>query len=245
VFSTLRVKRGVLFAWERHYARMKHDAGLMHIPFPEDSRALREELLRLVEANAAQESTLRVVVLRNRGGQFEGAGISRDFDLIAFTKDLTQWGGGCRLTVTPEGRHSGGPYARAKILAWAMNLTMLEDAQRKGFDETILLDSRGMVSECTSANIFGVWGDEVATPTCESACLPGVTRAILLEELSVPGVRIHERDFTLAELSTASEVFVTSSTRDLLPVLAIDGREAFDAFVERYVSAAEPTAARY
>lgn len=258
VFSTLRIRHGVLFAWERHYARMRYDAALMHIPFPGDPTAMRCELLRLVEANAAREGTLRVAVLRNHGGQFEGAGIDRDYDTIAFTKDPTRWGAGCRLNVTAEARHSGGPFASAKILSWSMNLTMLEEAVRQGYDETILLDSRGLVSECTSANIFAVIGSEVITPPRISGCLPGVTRAILLEEISIPGVRVFERDLTVDDLKSADEVFLTSSTRDLLPVLEIADhlvrqsktvmpalQAELGRFIERYVEEAKLAPAKY
>lgn len=223
VFSTLRVKDGVLFAWERHLARMRKDAAALHVPFPSDAEQLRSALLKLVEANHALDSTLRVAIVRNRGGQFEGAGIERDWDLVAFTKDTTRWGAGCRLTVTPEARHSGGQFAGTKILSWSLNLALLEQAQQRGFDETVLLDSRGFVSECTSANIFAAFGGDVLTPPLASACLPGITRAILLEDIRVPGLRLAERDLTLADLHAADAVFITSSTRNLLRVLEIDG----------------------
>lgn len=249
VFSTLRVKDGVLFAWERHWARMKNDAALMNIPFPADSDAIRADMLRLVERNEAFDGTLRMAILRNHGGQFEGAGIATDYDVVAFTKDAAKWGAGCRLAVTPEARHSGGQFAGTKILSWSLNLALLEQAQRQGYDETVLLDSRGLVSECTSANIFAVFGGDVRTPSRISACLPGITRAILLEEIRVPGLTISEGDLRLEELSAADEVFVTSSTRNLLPVLEIAGKhltakgdaaarlnEAFAAYVDRYVA---------
>ncbi|MCC6369183.1 MAG: aminotransferase class IV [Bryobacterales bacterium] len=249
VFSTLRVKDGVLFAWERHYARMKKDAERMRIPFPGDADDFRAALLELVRANHADDSTLRVVVVRNKGGAFEGQGIDRPYDLIAFTKDLAQWGDGVRLAVKRRARLSGSDFSGTKILSWSMNLAWLEEAQSGGMDEMLLLDDRGYVSECTSANVFIVEGDRVWTPPLSCGCLPGVTRAVILEELRVPGTHIGERDLTLQELSAADDVFITSSTRDLLPVKEVDGmpmrqngrvrgrlQEAFTAYVESYVS---------
>src|SRR5882724_8695261 len=79
VFSTIRVADGVLFAFERHWQRMHHDAVRMHVPFPADSGGLKSALLRLVEANNALNATLRVVVVRNRGGLFEGPDQEREF----------------------------------------------------------------------------------------------------------------------------------------------------------------------
>ena len=68
VFSTLRVKDGVLFAWERHYARMRRDAELLHVPFP-DSHYLESRLGQLIAANEAWDSTLRLAVVRNRAAR--------------------------------------------------------------------------------------------------------------------------------------------------------------------------------
>src|SRR5579864_3038001 len=68
VFSTIRVMDGVLFAFERHWDRMKRDAARMHVPFPADRDSVKTGLLRLVEANSAWNATLRVAVVRNHGG---------------------------------------------------------------------------------------------------------------------------------------------------------------------------------
>lgn len=249
VFSTLRVKDGVLFAWERHFARMRKDAALMRIPFPADADSFERQLLRLVEANQAPDCTLRVAVVRNRGGMFEGPAIDREYDIIAFTKDLTQWKHGVRLMTKAHGRHGDSPFSGAKILSWSMNLTMLEEAQANGFDEMLLLDHQGRVSECTSANIFIVEGNQVLTPPLACGCLPGITRAILLEEIRVPGVSVAEAEITPQRLQQAADVFITSSTRDLLGVSMVDHtaidscstvREnllsAFQAYLESYVA---------
>lgn len=249
VFSTIRVADGVLFAWERHWARMKYDAERMRVPFPDDADAVRRLLLKLVEANEKRSSTLRVAVVRNRGGMFEGPGMEREFDLIAFTTDLKDWGEGVGLSVTPQARHALCAFAGTKILSWAMNLVWLEEAQSKGFDETILLNDRDEVCECTSANVFIAKGNRIWTPPLSSGCLPGVTRELLLHEIHVPGVEAGERTLRLAELERADEIFITSTTRNLLPVVSIEGihvnrrpgprrvlEEAFSAYVEAYVA---------
>jgi branched-chain amino acid aminotransferase len=223
VFSTLRVMRGVLFAWERHYSRMERDALLMRVPFPPDPDWLEERLLRLIDANHASDSTLRVAIVRNKGGLFDAPGIEREFDVVAFTKDLADWGSGVRLAVGPHGRHAGSRFAGAKILSWSMNLTWLEEARERGFDELVLLNERNEVSECTSANLFAVYGNRVSTPPLSSGCLPGVTRDILLAEIKAPGLTIEEKTLRLEDLESADEVFITSTTRDLLPVLEVEG----------------------
>jgi branched-chain amino acid aminotransferase len=248
VFTTLRVQEGVLFAFERHWARLTRDAAAFHIALPGDLEEVRLRLLELVEANHAHNSTLRLVIVRNTGGMW-AAPNARETDVVALTADTKNWGRGVRLAYQPEARHAASGFAGTKILSWAMNLTWLETAQRRGFDEAILLNERGEVSECTSANIFTAVGDTVFTPPLSSGCLPGITRELLLDAIQVPGVEIVEKTLLPADLEVADEVFITSTTRDLLPVAEIEGRKtgtasravkalsaAFGAYLDNYVA---------
>jgi branched-chain amino acid aminotransferase len=222
VFSTLHVYEGVLFAWERHWERMKRDAARMRVPFPEQSSWLEEKLLRLVEANQASNATLRVAIVRNRGGAYEGRA-TREFDVIAFTANLNNWGPDARLGVVPNARLAASEFAGAKILSWSENLTRYERAREQGFDEVVLLNERGEVAECTSANIFAIQRSQVWTPPLSAGCLPGVTRAVLLEQIHVPGLEIAEKTLFPHDLETMDQVFITSTTRELLPVISVEG----------------------
>jgi branched-chain amino acid aminotransferase len=249
VFSTLRVADGVLFAFERHWARIKRDAAAFHVPIPEDPEPVRRRLLELVEANRAYNATLRVVIVRNGGGMWAGPSNGRASDLIALTADSKDWGDGVKLAYQREGRHAACPFAGTKILSWAMNLTWLESAQARGFDEVILLNERGEAAECTSANIFVANGNQVWTPPLSSGCLPGITREVLLGEIHAPGIRIAEKTLMPTDLEFADEVFITSTTRNLLPVVRIEDKKvgrsdhtrqalqrAFSEFVQRYIA---------
>lgn len=244
VFSTIRIAKGVLFEYGRHFARMTKDSKLMKVPFPSDPNWLEERLLRLVERNGANDGTLRVAVVRNRGGLFEGPNLERDFDVVAFTTGLNDWGSGLKLGVAPQARHAATRFAGVKFTSWAINLTLYEEAHDNGFDEVVLLNERGEVSECTSANIFIANGNDVWTSPLNSGCLAGVTRDLLLTEVRVPGIQVGEKTLRLQDLEAADEVFVTSTTRDLLPVLSVDGlqirhsgraREALQAAFSRHI----------
>jgi len=247
VFSTLRVADGVPFAFERHWERMHRDAVRMHVPFPAHPEDLRAQVLRLIEANSAWNATLRVMVVRNRGGLFEGPDIEREFDLLAFTKDLSPWGSSVRLTLKPNARYAANEFSGCKILSWSANLTWYEEARQRGFDEAILLNERGEVSECTSANVFAARGGEVSTPPLDSGCLPGVTRELLLDVVRVPGIKVTERALKPQDLERADQVFITSTTRDLLPAISIEGLNIRNQgnVVDRLVKALEEYRAEY
>lgn len=256
VFSTLRIVDGVPFAFERHWARMTRDAAALHVELPVDREAVRRKLSELIDANGALEATLRLVVVRNQGGLWEGPSSGRPSDLIALTADSKRWGSAVKLAYVPQARHAANAFAGAKVLSWAMNLTWLESVQAQGFDEAILLNERGEVAECTSANIFVARGSEVGTPPLSAGCLPGITREVLLGEICAPGIRIAERTILPAELESADEVFITSTTRNLLPVVQVGERKvgqndqarlaldsAFGDFVKRYVAGHRQTPA--
>src|SRR5262249_52677476 len=151
VFSTLRIADGVLFAFERHWARLTRDAAAFHVPLPDDAEKVRRHLLELVEKNGAQNSTLRIAIVRNGGGMWGDSKPNLPGDVIALTADSKDWGTGVKLAYQTNARHAACPFAGTKILSWAMNLTWLESAQGRGFDEVILLNERGEVAECTSA----------------------------------------------------------------------------------------------
>ncbi len=250
VFSTLRVADGVLFEWPRHWARMNKDAKLMRVPMPDSADWLEGSLLKLVDANDAKNATLRVVVIRNKGGAWEGPGITRPFEVIAFTTGLNDWGSGVKLGVVPHARFAANRYSGTKVASWSMNLNWYEEAHERGFDEVLLLNEHGHIAECTSANVFAVFGNEVATPPLSAGCLPGITRELLVQDIKVPGIHVAERNLTLAELESADEVFITSTTRDLLPVVAVEGvqiktgrsardplQAAFTQYIRDYVAA--------
>lgn len=254
VFSTIRIYDGILFEWERHWARMASDARRLRVPFPNNSDKVAEDLSRLIEANEAWNATMRLVVVRNRGGIWEGP-VSRDFDIVALTAAVYPWrenllgGDGVKLGLVPHGRHAANEFAGAKILSWAQNLVLYERAHEQGYDEVVLLNERGEVAECSSGNIFAVFGNRVFTPPLSSGCLPGITRVVLLEEIRVPEFQLQERVLVPSDLECADEVLITSTTRELLPVASIEGLkirrghgaadrllEAFTARVRSYVA---------
>ena len=249
VFTTLRVSEGVLFAWERHWARITRDAAAFHVALPPDPEKLRRNLLELVEANGAHNSTMRLCIVRNGGGMWANPSPERESDVIALTADTKNWGTGVKLAYQANARHAGSPFSGTKILSWSMNLTWLETAQCRGFDEVILLNERGEVAECTSANIFVANGHQVWTPPLSSGCLPGITREVLLNEVHLAGYSLQEKVLMPADLESADEVFITSTTRDLLRVLQVEDRaigrtddarihlqDKFGEFLQRYVN---------
>ena len=253
VFTTLRIYDGVPFAFERHWQRLSRDAELLHVPLAMKPEQVRANLLRLVEANSVKEATLRLCVVRSQGGFWAGPGSGNPSDVVGLASGLQQWSDSVSLTVAANARYAASPFAGTKSLSWAHNLTLGETARDEGFEEVILLNERGEATECTSANLFAVKDGITYTPPLSCGPLPGVTRAVMLEELDPVDTPVIEKILTVEDLYEADEVFITSSTRELLPVHRILGRElaggaadwpvmkklrqALRGYVQRYIEA--------
>lgn len=224
VFTTVRLYDGRPFAFNRHWNRLITDAHRLKIPVIWQPDTVLEHLGKLVEANQAKEACARVYFIYNRNGYWTSGESMPEADLILYTADLPKRKGPVRLAIQAHGRHAASPLAGVKVTSWLQNVWMLDQAHERGFGEVILLNERSEVAECTAANVFCVSNGEVTTPPLSAGCLPGVTRAILLEIGAKAGVHIKEVTVMPEDLFLADEVFITSTTREVQPVSHIEDR---------------------
>ena len=229
VFTTLRVYEGQPFAFNRHWTRMSHDAGRLGMSLGYEEVAVRQSVSRLAEANHRPEGTARVSFVKNHGGLWADATDSPETDLLIFTRQLVQWPAVHRLKLQQHALYSATRLAGAKMLSWVQNAGLLEKAHAEGFDDVLLLNESGHLAECTSANIFLVRDNRVLTPPLASGCLPGVTRDVLREVVPQAGLELCEQDLSPNDLTAASEVFISSTTREVAAVGSIDAQWRFEA----------------
>jgi branched-chain amino acid aminotransferase len=223
LFTTLRVYRGQPFAFERHWQRLEKDAGRTGVPLPFEAAKVRASLLELIARNEVREGTTRIYIIYNKVGFWQGPEELPQADLLMCTAGLPAYREPVRLCLAPHARYAASPLAGVKVTSWLPNVWQLQEAQRRGFDEALLLNERGEVAECTSANLFCFRDGRVLTPPLSSGCLQGVTRSILLEIAPPAGLPISEQALRPEDLYSASEVFITSTNRSLIAVGEIEG----------------------
>ena len=258
LFTTLRISQGEPFAFERHWRRLERDATRTRVPFPFSAQQVRGQLRELIATNEVREGTARIYMIQNQVGFWQSDEPLPPVDLLLYTAGLPPHREPARLTVTEHGRDASSPLSGVKVTSWLQNVWSLQGAQQHGFDETIMLNERGEVAECTSANIFCVQGKTVVTPPLSSGCLEGVTRSVLLELAPGAGIEVREQALRVEDLCAAGEVFISSTNRSLCGVGEIAGHtiarapgpvtlrleQAFRDYIEDYVSrAAAPAAA--
>lgn len=218
VFTTLRVYRGLPFAFERHWKRMVRDAERLQLPVEYGEETVRRAVAELARANHRPEGMARVSFVKNSGGLWSQADDLPPSDLLIFTRELVAWPAAHRLRLQPMGIFAAGQYAGAKMLSWVPHAAVLERTHGEGFDDALLMNERGQLAECTSANIFLVWEGRVLTPPLSSGCLAGITRDVLLEIAPRARIQLVEQELTPVDLSSADEVFVSSTTREVAGV---------------------------
>jgi len=218
VFTTLRVYRGSPFEFHRHWERMTRDAARLGIEMIYGESAVAGGIRELARANNRPEGMARVWFVRNQGGLWADDAPRPATDLLVFTRDLVPWPAEHRLLVVPHAVYSAGVLAGAKMLSWAQNSLLAERARAQGYDDALLLNERGELAECTSANLFLVIGGKVLTPPLASGCLAGVTRDVLFEIAPRAGIELREQALTPDDLARAEEIFISSTTREVAGV---------------------------
>jgi branched-chain amino acid aminotransferase len=251
LFTTIRVIEGVPFAFQRHWQRLARDAERTHCPFPFDEETVRAQLGQVLAANHVRDGCARIYAIYNQFGPWRSDEGFPQADLLMYSSGLPAHRDRARLGLREHGRHAASPLAGVKVTSWLNNLWNLHEAQQAGFDEVVLLNERGEVSECTAANIFCANGGRVATPPLSSGCLAGITRSILLEIGPKVGIPVEERTLFPEDFYTAEEVFISSTNRNVIPATEIASRavgsaetpvmttleKAFDSYIRDYVEA--------
>ena len=217
VFETLRVYDGVPFALRRHLERLARSAAGMRLPVP-DPGVLREAVDSVVAANGLTHGRLRITVTGGPGPLGSDRGDARPTVIVAGAA-LPPWPPTTDVVVVPWPRNERGALVGLKTVSYGENVVALAYARDRGAGEAVFGDLAGNLCEGTGTNVFVGVGGRLVTPPLSSGCLPGVTRDLLLEELDVA-----EDDLPLPDLGAADEAFVSSSTREVQPIRAVDGR---------------------
>jgi branched-chain amino acid aminotransferase len=230
VFEVLRTYSGGPFALEEHLARLERSAGRVGIRMPVDRVTLRREVLDALSAAGGGESYVRIVITRGSGP------LSLDPDtataplrviLVESVKGPSREAyvrGIEAATVATRRAVDETPAAGAKVGNYLANLLAIREAKSRGAQEALIIDTEGHVVEGASSNVFAVAGGALVTPPESAGILAGITRAHLIAEARRRGFALTERPLDPEELYGADEVFITSSIREVLPVVRVDGR---------------------
>ena len=221
VFETAKVLDGVPFALTRHLQRLAASAAGLGLAPPSEPD-LRAAVAATLTANAgvlAEPLRLRITLTGGPGPLGSERGAAGPTLVVALAP-MRSWAPTAKAVVVPWTRNERAATAGLKTTSYAENVVALARAKAAGGTEALLANTTGDLCEGTGSNVFVVLDGELVTPPLSSGCLAGVTRALVLEWTGAV-----ERDLPMAALHEASEVFLTSSTRDVQGLHAVDDRE--------------------
>ena len=224
VFETVLVREGSPFAITRHLARLQRSLAGLGIAGP-DPALVRRAVDAVVSGSGVTTdfSRLRITVTSGAGPFGSDRGDAAPTLVVTMTAAVP-WPATTSIATVPWTRNERSAIAGLKTTSYAENAIALASAKRRGASEAVLADTQGRLSECTGSNVFVVVGGEVLTPSLDTGCLAGVTRELVLE-WGADVAPMREAHLAYDVLATADEVFITSSTRDVHPVVRIDDRE--------------------
>jgi len=229
VYEVWRVVRGRLFESERHLRRLQHGLGELRITQPEiaDAKQLSRIAERLLSENGLQQgdATLYVEITRGtapRAHAFPPADTAPTVFAMAksFTLPHDVRAAGAQVITTPDVRWLRCDIKTVQLLP---NVMAKQKAVEAGALEAVFIRD-GIVTEGSHTNVFGVIDGEVRTHPQNQFVLPGVTRDVVLEVAAASGVRVREEAMRAADLERATELFLTGTTTDVMPIVRIDGR---------------------
>jgi len=219
VFDFLRTYNGVPFHLDDHLQRLKRSARLigLEIPHPiEEIKTIVEETLR---RNSYPESNIRLVVTGGLSSDGITPGNSPQLlVMITGVKEMpAQWySDGAKLITSHVDRFMPG----AKSINYIPAILCQNDARNQQAIEAIYVDKNGYMLEGTTSNLFAFIGDTLITPPCDRV-LPGITRQVVIA-LAEKEFSIVQRQLHKDELRLLDEVFIASSVREVVPIVAID-----------------------
>ncbi len=235
IYEVWRTYEGVVFAWDEHWQRLERSAEALFMALPWSQEQIFAEIKRTVAAWRANTGGVVELYIRlqvTRGGGAIGLDVALadqpDFVILVKPCPLLSAEHATRGQVLSLARSLHRNHPSALNPAWKTgnylnNLLCLREARARGADEVVITNLAGEITEAAVSNIGFVRDGVMVLPPLEAGILAGITRRIIIDQVaSYAGVRVLEKTVRPEDLASMQECFLTATTRDLVPVRAID-----------------------
>lgn len=230
VFEVMRTYGKRPFRARQHLERLQRSCERIRMQLPLDIPAIEARILAAVAASGQPECWVRVVATRGSGPVGLELEVAERPSLLVYAlplksppAELYERGISVGLSQTQRAL-DGTAAAGAKVSNYLASMLALDEVRKRGAREAIILGPGGEVVEGATSNVFVVKNGELLTPPISTGLLEGITRRAVFElarDLALPA---RERELRPDDLLSADELFITSSIREILPVVAVDER---------------------
>jgi len=227
LFETMRVTGGKAFRFHQHLERLTRGAYFLKITLPFTPKELEKFARQLADANKMPEAILRLTLTRGPGARGYSSKSSGTPTLAMTLHPLppqnvdepVQWS----MITSALRIPASDALASFKTTSKILNVLARAEAENKGADEALLLNTNGEVAETASGNLFWIYQDKICTVPTGRGVLPGITRAVVLEICQSLGLATNKCVIKPEQLRRAEGIFVTQSALGIIPVVSLDG----------------------
>ena len=231
VYETLRTYNGQPFLFDRHMRRLRRSAEMLALNIPLTNEQIQTRFTEtMAAASLPGEAYIRILVTRGVGELTYDPAACPDPSIVVIVKPHVMppaeaFTRGVRVSLVPVMRNhpsSVNPLIKSNNLL--NNALAMQHAVRQGAFEGVMRNYRGELAELTQSNLFVVKRGVALTPPVEAGLLPGITREFLFEVGAEHGIAVQESVLRDEDLIGADEAFLTSTTRELVPIVEVDDR---------------------
>ena len=218
VFETILVLNGKIVFLRQHLGRLFEGLLFLKLKSPYSKRQLERILYWAVGVNAYTHARLRLTVWRDKKGPHT---------TVVVTSIAKRYPKSFKICVAAKRVKTASPAQRIKSIEYKFFADAYKAAQKRGCDESVILDKQGEVVEACRSNIFIVKRSVVYTPQLKSGCLNGIVRQVVLALAHRTGLKIKQTRLGLEDLCSADEIFLTSSIIGVMPVHRLRGQKEY------------------
>jgi branched-chain amino acid aminotransferase len=231
IYEVFRTYEGVPLFFDEHWQRFANSARLIHLELGDVRETLTADIRRAIAASGAaalgKDVYVRYIVTRGEGPldllPRRGLALRR----VVIVKEVPQWNpahytGGATVAIVETKRNAqealdpnikGGNYLN--------NILGVVEANALGADDCIMLSDAGLVTEASNSNVFFVIDGAIVTPSQKAANLRGLTKSAIHSACKANGIPTEETEITVGDAMRATECFLTSATREVMPVATL------------------------
>lgn len=230
VFEGIRAYNGRVFKLKEHVDRLWESAHTLMLVIPMTKGEMVDAITKTLKKNKLRDAYIRVIATRGVGDlgldprKCPKASVIIIADKIKLYPESLYQKGLEIISVATSRTHPETVNPQIKSLNYLNNILAKIEAINSGYEEALMLNTHGYVSECTGENIFILRGNELLTPPAHLGILRGITRACAMEIGTSLGLDVREEVLTRHDIYNADEMFLTGTAAEIVPVVKVDNR---------------------